>query len=350
MYPSVGRYAAPSTPSRTSGGRAPQPRRARAARAAGRRSLPTPPDARSPPSAPATRRDAATRPPPASLRPDLALERAVEIDALHHHPGQRERQAQLPPRDPRSGTSSRSSGRPARRGRRRPQPGEPVEDRAPADAPADHHRARARAASSVRLREPWFLGPGCAPARVPPGVRLQSDTLLLGAHRGRCPTGRSPARTQPLPGLSVDGSPCRGGRRERRLPLRRARDATRTKLSREAVRGSGRSAGEVDESAPGSANPWSHPCRAHEALRKYGCKEKFAKSGNMVPEPLDEAVSSPSVPGAPRTERPRLMALRQAVASAAVSRGAGRRSTGPRCIFVGIRFGRLTSAESGSDT
>ena len=51
--------------------------------------------------------------------------------------------------------------------------------------------------------------------------------------------------------------PLRRSRAERRLPLRRARDASRTKLSRGAVRGSGRSIGEVDESAPGSANPWS---------------------------------------------------------------------------------------------
>ena len=58
-------------------------------------------------------------------------------------------------------------------------------------------------------------------------------------------------------GLSVVRSPCTGRPRQRRLPLRRARDATRTKLSRRAVRGSGRSVGEVDESAPGSANPWS---------------------------------------------------------------------------------------------
>ena len=51
--------------------------------------------------------------------------------------------------------------------------------------------------------------------------------------------------------------PLQGRGAKRRLPLRRARDATRTKPSREAVRGSGRSAGEVDESAPGSANSWS---------------------------------------------------------------------------------------------
>src|SRR5215211_2937445 len=70
-------------------------------------------------------------------------------------------------------------------------------------------------------------------------------------------------------GLSVVGSTCedRGDRVDCRL--RRARDASRTKLSREAVRGSGRSAGKVDESAPGSANPWSHPCRAYGAQRKY---------------------------------------------------------------------------------
>ena len=44
--------------------------------------------------------------------------------------------------------------------------------------------------------------------------------------------------------------------------LRRARGASRTKPHRAALRGSGRSAGVVDESVPGSANCWSDLCRA----------------------------------------------------------------------------------------
>src|SRR5215510_650823 len=39
--------------------------------------------------------------------------------------------------------------------------------------------------------------------------------------------------------------------------LHRARSATRSKLSSQALRGSGRSAGRVDESATGSVNSWS---------------------------------------------------------------------------------------------
>jgi hypothetical protein len=124
--------------------------------------------------------------------------------------------------------------------------------------------------------------------------------------------------------------PLQGRSPERRLPLRRARDASRTKLSRKAVRGSGRSAGEVDESAPGSANPWSRPCRAHKALRKYVrlVKKSSQRAENRIARRLTGSPRGSSLLSAPRTERLRLMALRQAAASAAVSRRAGRRSTG----------------------
>jgi hypothetical protein len=89
--------------------------------------------------------------------------------------------------------------------------------------------------------------------------------------------------------------PLQGPARKRRLPLRRARDATRTKPSREAVRGSGRSAGEVDESAPGSANPWSCSCRAHGARRKCvsHCKEKFANCEVWISDELDAVAEDP---------------------------------------------------------
>jgi hypothetical protein len=45
--------------------------------------------------------------------------------------------------------------------------------------------------------------------------------------------------------------------RSLRFPLRRARSAIRSRLSLRALRGSGRSADWVDESATGSANSWS---------------------------------------------------------------------------------------------
>jgi hypothetical protein len=129
-------------------------------------------------------------------------------------------------------------------------------------------------------------------------------------------------------GLSVVGSPCkdRGDRVDCRL--RRARDASRTKLSREAVRGSGRSAGKVDESAPGSANPWSHPCRAHGAQRKYVrvVKKTSQRADFVFHHCLTRAARGRSVAGAPRTEHRRLMGSRRTAASAAVSRETGRRS------------------------
>jgi hypothetical protein len=128
-------------------------------------------------------------------------------------------------------------------------------------------------------------------------------------------------------GLSVVGPTCedRGDRVDCRL--RRARDATRTKLSREAVRGSGRSAGKVDESAPGSANPWSHPCRAHGAQRKYVrvVKKSSQRADFAFHLFLTRPPRGPSLTSAPRTEHRRLMGSRRTAASAAVSRETGRR-------------------------
>ena len=132
--------------------------------------------------------------------------------------------------------------------------------------------------------------------------------------------------------------PLRGCVPERRLPLRRARDASRTKLSRKAVRGSGRSAGEVDESAPGSAKPWSCLGRAHgvrrkcvRSVKKNPQRAEIAVRARLTPVPLPRSVLI-----APRTERLRLMALRQAVASAKVSREVGRRSTGLGAFLRGM--------------
>ena len=141
--------------------------------------------------------------------------------------------------------------------------------------------------------------------------------------------------------------PLRGCVPERRLPLRRARDASRTKLSRKAVRGSGRSVGEVDESAPGSAKPWSCLGRAHGVQRKYVriVKKNPQRAGIAVRARLTPAPRARSVLIAPRTERLRLMALRQAVASAEVSREAGRRSTGLGAFLRGMAM-RNTSTHA----
>jgi len=89
--------------------------------------------------------------------------------------------------------------------------------------------------------------------------------------------------------------PLRGPRVKRRLPLRRARDATRTKPSREAVRGSGRSAGEVDESAPGSAKSWSFPFQSTRVESQFYAtrKEKTANCAFRDWYPLDVELIGP---------------------------------------------------------
>ena len=78
---------------------------------------------------------------PARLEADLRLERAVQVDALHHHLRERERAAELA--DEPRGVERRAARElgaldeddvvPA-------EPGEPVQDRAAADAASDHHR------------------------------------------------------------------------------------------------------------------------------------------------------------------------------------------------------------------
>ena len=128
----------------TSAGRAPAPRRARSS-SSGRPNVFAQPawraisSIRSSDDASRSEPDLA----PAGLEPDLGLERPVEVDALHHHLRQRERRAEL----------ADEAGRVERRAAREvgpldeddvvpAEPREPVEDRAAADAAADHHRSR----------------------------------------------------------------------------------------------------------------------------------------------------------------------------------------------------------------
>ena len=85
---------------------------------------------------------------PAGLEPDLIADRAIEVDARHHHLRQRERAAQLA--DEARGVERRARGQvgaldedhvaPA-------EPCEPVKDRAAADTAADHYRSRPRLSS-----------------------------------------------------------------------------------------------------------------------------------------------------------------------------------------------------------
>lgn len=90
-------------------------------------------------------------------------------------------------------------------------------------------------------------------------------------------------------------------------PLRRARDATRTKPHREAVRGSGRSPGVVDESAPGSANSWSDVQSTRSGLQQTSLfTERSQFAGFSVEARLTQAIFVPRVADAPSTERPRL--------------------------------------------
>ena len=96
--------------------------------------------------------------------------------------------------------------------------------------------------------------------------------------------------------------------------LRRARGASRTKPHRAALRGSGRSAGVVDESVPGSANCWSDLCRARATscnlvlLRKK--RPQIAKS--PLRRTLTRRWRPPRVAIAPSWLRRRLKAHRSA--------------------------------------
>ena len=92
---------------------------------------------------------------PSRLEPDLVLERAVQVDALHHHPRERERSAKLP--DQAGGMERRAARElgplheddvvPA-------EPRQPVEDRAAADAASDHHGLGAVAHARSLVGEP----------------------------------------------------------------------------------------------------------------------------------------------------------------------------------------------------
>src|SRR6185503_1191821 len=110
-----------------------------------------------------------------------------------------------------------------------------------------------------------------------------------------------------------------------------------------------RSVGEVDESAPGSAKPWSCLGRAHGVARKYVriVKKNPHRAGIAVCARLTPVPRHRSLLIAPRTERLRLMALRQADASAEVSREAGRRSTGLGAFLRGMAV-QSTSTDGNS--
>ena len=82
---------------------------------------------------------------PAGLEPDLVAERAVEVDRAHHHLRQAERAAQLADEPGRmEGRAARQVGPLDEDDVVPAEPGEPVEDRAAADAAADHDRTRPR--------------------------------------------------------------------------------------------------------------------------------------------------------------------------------------------------------------
>src|SRR5262249_26204129 len=98
---------------------------------------------------------------PARLEADLVAEGAVELDRAHHHLRQAERPAQLA--DEPSGVERRAArqlGALDEHDVLRAQPGQPVEDRAAADAAADHDHACAVSHSGVTY-----------PAVKPPSTR-----------------------------------------------------------------------------------------------------------------------------------------------------------------------------------
>ena len=82
--------------------------------------------------------------PPSGLEPDLRLQRAIEVDARHHHLRQGERASQLP--DEARGVERGAARELSALDEHDVLPAEsrqPVEHRAPADAASDHHRPRA---------------------------------------------------------------------------------------------------------------------------------------------------------------------------------------------------------------
>ena len=97
-------------------------------------------------------------------------------------------------------------------------------------------------------------------------------------------------------------------------PLRRARGASRTKPHRAALRGSGRSAGVVDESVPGSANCWSDLCRACTTSCNLVLLRK--KRSQIAPSPSGRTLTArlrpPRVAIVPSWLRRRLKAHRSA--------------------------------------
>ena len=88
--------------------------------------------------------------------------------------------------------------------------------------------------------------------------------------------------------------------------LRRARGASRLKPHREALRGSGRSAGVVDESIPGSAKCWSDLSRAQSEPRKLSLLRKKSSqfAGRPFPTPLTPLDTAPRFAIAPSWLRP----------------------------------------------
>ena len=129
-----------------------------------------------------------------------------------------------------------------------------------ADVARDDVRAAARA-----WRERSARG---APGRVRAGSGRRRRARGAARSRGRCPVP-APVTTTCFPVMSLQtfaicGKVALGTLDRRHLPsidfcLRRARGVSRTKPHREAVRGSGESAGAVDENVPGSAKCWTHP-------------------------------------------------------------------------------------------
>ena len=111
---------------------------------------------------------------PARLEPDFRTECPVELDALHHHPRQRERRAELA--DEAGGVERRAARQVCALDEEDVRPAEarePVEDRAAAHAAADHDRPRpllhTRSSLAARLVVGNLLGaPRSQPIQAPP--------------------------------------------------------------------------------------------------------------------------------------------------------------------------------------
>ena len=278
---------------------------------------------------------------PSRLEPDLRLQRAVEVDALHHHLRERQGAAELADE---AGRVERGAARQLRALDEHDvipaEPREPVEDRAAADPAADHDRAGARphrfvaapgtARNLTRARgaRPACRSPGVGPQFARNSFGRGLDRHVLFCKSPACaehgaPVGRSPPRSTTRKRMA-----CReGGRKRSRLG-----EFLRPALGKDL--GAGR---------------FFLGTRASSVICSFARFEKkkpqFAETA--APRPLTALAPPPSVLLAPSTERPRLMVLRRAAGASWWSVGKpDEGATGSVHFLFGLRSRRRRRGKS----